>query len=234
MIESHRDLLRRGKASVEVGEVEKWTIPTAEEFQWLVYISEAPALPEEYFGPSIMERAIRKFDEGSVAAAAELFRRLSWHRESPSMRNNYAYCLLVMGEHDLAGSVLEQIPAKDATYMVRHNVAVQEILSGSVQSGVARLELLWKEVQEERSREKLDAYSMLTLDSPRDSVMSRTGLPVDAAVILNLVIVGKMEDADAVAALEKEYPDKYATWMGWAKEARLQNGTASSVGGAAE
>ena len=224
-IESHQDLLRKRRASVEVGEVEEWTLPSSEELQWLAYISKAPALPEEHFGPNIFMRALCKFDEGDVAAAAGLFGRMVWQREHPAIRNSYAYCLLLLGEYDKAGSVLQEIPSQEETYMVRHNIAVQEILSGSLQSGVSRLELLWKEVQEERSREKLDAHCMLTLGAGLDTVNSRAELPVDAAVVLNLLALGKLGYADAALALEKQYPGKCEAWMGWAKEARLQNGT---------
>ena len=233
-VESHLEVLERRKASVEVGEVEDWTVPSSEELQWLVHISEAPALPEKYFGPSVGMRALHKFDEGDVAAAADLFRQMIWYREDAFLRNNYAYCLLVLGEYNEAGSVLEQIPSKDANYMVRHNIAVQEILSGSVQSGVTRLELLWKEVQEERVREKLDAYSMLTLGAGLDTVTSRAELPVDAAVVLNLVTLGRLGRADAVLALEEQYPEKCAPWLGWAKKAGLQDGTGPRGGDTAE
>ena len=118
--------------------------------------------------------------------------------------------------------------------MVRHNIAVQEILSGSVQSGVTRLELLWKEVQEERVRDKLDAYSMLTLGAGLDTVTSRAELPVDAAVVLNLVTLGRLGRADAVLALEEQYPEKCAPWLGWAKKAGLQDGTGPPGGDTAE
>ena len=233
-LESHRDLLRGYNTSVDVGDLEQWRLPSSEELQWLVYISAAPAPPEEHFGPPIVMRALRQFDDGNVAAAAELFRQMIWHRESSSMRNNYAYCLLVLGEYEKAIGVLQEIPTKEQTYMVRHNRAVLEILTGSVQSGVAGMELLWKDVQEERAREKLDAYSMLTLDERLDTVTSRAGLPVDAAVVLNLVILGRLEDSDAALALEKQYPDKYRAWVSWAKEAGLKDGTQAPGAGATE
>ena len=104
--------------------------------------------------------------------------------------------------------------------MVRHNIAVQEILSGSVQSGVTRLELLWKEVQEERVREKLDAYSMLTLGAGLDTVTSRAELPVDAAVVLNLVTLGRLGRADAVLALEGAVSREMRAMAGVGKEGR--------------
>ena len=233
-LESHRDLLRGYNTSVDVGDLEEWRLPSSEELQWLVYISAAPAPPEEHFGPPIVMRALRQFDDGNVAAAAELFRQMIWHRESSSMRNNYAYCLLVLGEYEKAIGVLQEIPTKGQTYMVRHNRAVLEILTGSVQSGVAGMELLWKDVQEERAREKLDAHSMLTLDERLDTVTSRAGLPVDAAVVLNLVILGRLEDSDAALALEKQYPDKYRAWVSWAKEAGLKDGTEAPGAGATE
>ena len=224
-IETHRDVLRRRNVSVEVEEVEEWTLPSAEELQWLAYVSQAPTLPEEHFGPAIVMRALRKFNDGDVAAAAELFRQMIWHRESSSMRNNYAYCLLVLGEYSDAGRVLEGIPADAQTYMVRHNAAMQEVLSGAVQAGESRLEVLWKELQEEGNRDKLDAYSMLTLDAGLETVTSHAELPVDAAVIMNLVALGKLECTDGVLALEMRYPDRCGAWVRWLKEARLQNGT---------
>lgn len=97
-----------------------------------------------------------------------------------------------------------------------------------------RLELLWKEVEEEPRREKLEAYSMLTLKPGLDGVVSRAGLPVDAAVVLNLFIVGKIGRAGAVAALEEAYPGKGGTWMGWAKRAGGEHGGEGSAVDAAE
>ena len=224
-IESHRDLLQRHNTSLQVTDLEEWTLPSLEELQWLVYVANAPELPEEHFGLSIVMRAMRKFDDGDVAAAADLFRQMIWHRENSSMRNNYAYCLLVLGEHEKAGSVLQEIPTKEQTYMARHNIAVLEILTGSVQSGAASLELLWIEVREEQTREKLDAYCMLTLGERLNTVTSRAGLPVDAAVIVNLVILGRLKHSDAASALEKQYPDKYQAWLRWATEAWLTDGS---------
>ena len=231
-IGARRDLLNRRRVSVDlqVG-MEVWRVPSSEELQWLVYASDAPPLPEEYFGKSILDWAFSKFDGGDVAGAATAFGEMLTHRERPGMRNNYAYCWLILGQYAEARSALDAIPSKDVNYMVRHNLAMQEILSGSAESGVGRLKVLWEEVRRERDREKVDAYCMLTLEAGLESVKSRAGLPVDAAVVLNLVILGEMEYADAIEALERDHVGECGAWLEWVREAG--SGEARRIGGLA-
>lgn len=214
-IETQRELLERYHTTVEVKTMCRWALPSSDEMQWLAFASDAPdlTLREEYFGLPMVNRALREFDEGNIAGAAALFRQMLWHQEKGVMRNNLAYCLLVLGQHGEAGQVLAEIEARDETYMTRHNAAIQQVLSGEVDAGANRLEALWNEVREERSQERLDAYCMLTLNWGLGTVASRAELPTDAAVLINLVVLRRMERETAVTEIKGRYPNEYAAWV---------------------
>ena len=220
-IESRSEVMEGRQVNVEMAGGGEWNLPSSEELQWLAYASDAsePVLGEEEFGPTVIDRAIGEFDGGNVKGAAALFRRMLKHRESTSLKNNLAYCLLVIGEYEEAGELLSAAASKEPTPMVEHNVAIQEVVTGGVEAGAERLERLWRSIQEERKVNELDAHCMVTLRSDLGTVESRQGLAVDAAVALNLVVLGRLTRAAMMGELQRWYPDKSAVWMAWIEEA---------------
>jgi hypothetical protein len=56
---------------------------------------------------------------------------------------------------------------------------------------------------------------MMLLESSSRSVSSRDGLPVDAAILLNLCATGSISPDDARHRLSELYPQEYQTWLTW-------------------
>lgn len=218
MIATKLEVLKSYDMELTVEGVETWQLPTNYELHRLGRIARV-YIPESDFGPSLTDLALEHHDNGRYDEAANVFKEMMNDRESGETRNNAAYCLTMAGEFKAALEIMKQSPdngkAYNEPYIWQHNLALLTYLSGELDQGKALLSQTYQMAKDDHVHEMSGAHCMMILSKDRKSVTSRLGIPIDAAILVNLTIMGGVELEETVSTLRGLYPDEYMEWIEW-------------------
>lgn len=166
---------------------------------------------------SLMDRAMREFNAGNMSGAIEIFRQTSQILTDDDSKNNLAYCLILDGQYEDAASQYKLIDLSFSTNapLYRHNRAVLFSLMGNDTKAV-------QEVREALSMMKLnpeydprEVACMLVLES--GNVRSVPGIPMDAAALVNLFMMGELTKDEMVTEMFVRYPYEGEQWIALAE-----------------
>lgn len=194
-----------------------WTLPENEELQRLAWILEEPLDPDD-FGPHILSEGTERYRAGDYGGAASKFLTFIDYRDDASVRNNAAYCYILLGQLDNARrhlkkameirESLEPLPAV--------NLGVLEALEGNSERAIELLTTALVEIEAAGNEYNPEAVTcMLILQPNTTSVVSQDDMPVDAAIVINLAVLGAMNSAQARAKLAEQRPGGDMRWPSW-------------------
>lgn len=115
-----KELLAENGLNLVVTSFRQWRLPDTEELHRPAWISGA-SVPD-FLGPSLMERAVAKFRDGATEEAAAAFLRMLSDREAAQVRNNLAFCQILLGK--LPGGSREC--GKGITHGIQSSVRVKQ------------------------------------------------------------------------------------------------------------
>ncbi|WP_447599972.1 hypothetical protein [Nitrospira sp. Nam80] len=189
----------------------QWQLPTNTEFHRLARIAGAD-LPENVFGPSEIDIAVMKFDEGGIAESAEIFRRMYQDKQESVIANNLAFCELLLGKTDSALATLENALAKDYDPLFALNKGLALIVLGDSDTGVKELwhAIKWLGDNKNENRYKdNDPLYVLLINPSSMTVKSIANVPLIAALHANLWRMGEESKEEFQKTLETDFPEKY-------------------------
>lgn len=190
-------------------------VPSDEEMQQIAFIEDAR--PREDFGNPLPQLAIDAFVSGDHAEAARLLEWMVKANADDAIRNNYAYCLIVLGRLSEADEQFRRMrfsKKDDGWALWTHNRGVLASLAGDRRVAIQCLRESIERLKEVGD-EGRDVVCMLVLKDGGRRVCSRADIGVLAAALVNL----RTLDADPRAVdseLAARWPTEYQTWLGWA------------------
>lgn len=202
-------VLREHGMAVAIEGIREVEAPTNREVSRLAHAA-GIIPPGDVFGPGLMSEAVDLFLTNDLAGAVDLFELMLRDRDDPAVRNNLAYCLMVMGR---AKEALPHIQkgAEDENSLREHNRGVAESLTGSVESAKETLRHAW-EMQEEEPADD-DVLCMLLLSKGHTSVVSIEGIPLTGALLVNMLTIGAEEEDWCTEKLAERYGEQYQQWL---------------------
>ena len=211
-IEDHRALLAGNDISIVVTVVDRWKLPTAHELHRLGRIAGYP-IPDA-FGPREVDEAIAKFKIGNVSGCADDFSRMLDDKEAPAIRNNLAFCQLLLGKISSALENSAKAVSDDYEPLFELNKGIGEFLQGNASAAKRSLRNALSQLcAPESSFDRSEPIFVLVLESGVTSVASHEALPLDAAILLNLWRMGDLARTELEAELIKSYPERAQAWL---------------------
>jgi hypothetical protein len=218
-MEAHHDLLAAHGISAQIEEVRSWHVPSDEEVHKLAFIGDS--IPREGFGPTLSERAFERFHAGDYEGAAERFAWMVQANPDDSLRNNLAYCSMLLGRYTEAEEQFRQMRCskRDVSWPLwTHNRGVLAALKGDKKAAQALLERSLADIRQRGESGADDVVCMLIFEHGATRIVSKKDIPRDAAVVLNLCALGTTELEDLKRELASRWPDEYRMWLGWIGE----------------
>jgi hypothetical protein len=213
-------VLERHGVQVTIDRARSWPKPTNVEMQRSAYIV-GLSLPEENFGTSPMDEAMAAFSTGNIAGAIEQFTWMAEHKAADNMWNNIAYCNMLLGDYAGAGRQFERMKflrSDESWPIYKHNRALLACLTDNRQGAHRMLKEAIDWIREAGTKfQPRSALCMLLLARDGKGVTSKDKLPIDAAIFLNLFILGGISMEDLVTELSRRYPDEWDVWVAWVR-----------------
>src|SRR6266496_443292 len=211
-LEDHRALLAGNDISVVVTSVDRWKLPTAHEIHRLGRIA-GYAIPD-LFGPREVDEAIAKFEAGNIAGCADDFSRMLNDKEEPQVRNNLAFCQLLMGKISSALENAAKAVSGDYEPLYEMNKGIAEFLKGNADAAKRSLRNALSQLRApETSFDRSEPLFVLVLESGGTSVGFHQALPLDAAILVNFWRMGDLSRTELETELIKSYPEKAQAWL---------------------
>jgi hypothetical protein len=211
-IEDHRALLAGNDISISVTAVDRWKLPTAHELRRLGRIAGYP-IPD-VFGPRLVDEAVTKFKAGNIPGCADDFSRMLRDKEDPGIRNNLAFCQLLMGK--ICSALENSSKAMSDGYepLFELNKGIGEFLQGKADAAKESLRNALSQLRApEKNVDHDDPLFVLVLESGATSLTFQEALPLGAAILLNLWRMGDLTRAELETELIKSYPERAQAWL---------------------
>lgn len=210
-VENHRPLLAGNEISAIINGFSRWELPTPVELHRLGRISGYP-IPE-VFGPTEVEQAVSKFREGDIQGCMDTFSRMLADKESSQPRNNLAFCQILTG--DVAAGLKNATKAVTGDYepLFELNKGIAEFLQGNVDAAKESLRNALQQFRAPGNTFDAEAAYVLVLEAAEKKSSPHGGLPVDAAILINLWRMGDSTRGELETELVKLYPEKAQTWL---------------------
>ena len=207
-LSEREDVLREHGIAVAIDSIEEIEGPQDREMSRLARVA-GIHLPSDSFGPGLMEEAIDLVLEGELHEALPLFEVMLRDHDDPEVRNNIGYCLIMMGRAEEALPHIRK-GAESANALREHNLAVAEALNGDLESARTALGRAWELHKENPAGE---VFCMLLLSLDNTTARPVEGIPLKAALLINLFTIGA-KDADwCQERLSSEYAEQYQRWL---------------------
>lgn len=211
-IHAQKELLIRNEVSLIVLEYTRWSLPTPEELHRLGRISEFPV--PDVFGPDSMDRALAKFAAGDIEGTADDFARMLADKEEHATRNNLAFCQTLLGQTSDALQNIEKAISTTYEPLYELNKGVAQFLQGDEGASKRSLHQALEQVQKPDSQ--FDPWAVryvLVLDPTDRSVWYCEDLPIDAAILINLWVLGDLHRDELEVELSERYPNEAPAWL---------------------
>jgi tetratricopeptide (TPR) repeat protein len=171
--------------------------PTTRELQRLQRILDMPSLPD-WCGESEWDIAVKYFAEGNLKASMETFEAMLFDKDEPVVQNNLAFCELLIGDWPKAVDRLRPIIVTAYDPLFQLNLAMGLYLAGNIAEAKNQLKLAIEWIQNPSNKYDASGASYtLCCQGPKPSVTSVEGLPVHAAVAINLCRLGEWTAEEA-------------------------------------
>jgi len=211
-IENHQALLGENGIAIIVTDYTRWELPSSNELHRLGRISEH-GIPD-VFGPPEAKQAVTLFGNGDIQGCMTIFRRMLADKESAETRNNLAFCQLLTG--DIAIGLKNATKAVVTEYepLYELNKGIGEFLQGDLDTAKASLHSALQQLHAPGSKCNAPGpLYVLVLEPTERKAGFHAGLPVDAAILINLYRMGEFDRIELEKELVKLYPDKAPNWL---------------------
>jgi hypothetical protein len=210
-VENFRAVLAGNEVSIAITIFDRWELPAAGELHRLGRIS-GYRIPE-VFGPTENQQAVSKFAEGDIPGCMEMFERILADKEDAFVRNNLAFCQILTG--DVAEGLANVTKALEEYYepLLELNRGIAEFLQGSVDAAKKSLRNALQQLRDSEKEFDASASYVLVLEPGEKKVSSHGGVPLDAAILLNLWRMGDLTRNELETELARLYPEKAQAWL---------------------
>jgi hypothetical protein len=213
-INRKRIILSNNRISLSVLDFVELTLPSARELQRLHWISGKNfSLSPDLFGGALTDVAISKFSEGKVKECSEVFEQMISDRDAAQIRNNLAFCQLILNRpYDALSNANTAVSMEyDPLYELNKGIAEFLLEDRSSAAQTLRHAIQWIDSPKNRFLDDV-LYTLLLVPSER-RVSYFADVPVRASILMNLWLVGEMPEAELLERLQKDYPDRYTSWL---------------------
>ncbi|HLP29561.1 MAG TPA: ATP-binding protein [Candidatus Didemnitutus sp.] len=210
-VQKHKALLEGNEIAVLISGFNRWELPSAIELHRLGYVS-GYRIPE-VFGPTQTEQAIAAFKNGDVEGCMATFSKMLRERDSNVIRNNLAFCQLLTG--DTETGLDNATKALEGSYepLYEMNKGIGEFLIGEPDKAMSSLRNALQRLDAPDSKYDSDASFVLVIEETGVMCSSHEGVPVDAAILINLWRMGGLTNEDFQNDLAKRYPERALAWL---------------------
>lgn len=158
-----------------------------------------------------------RFSAGDITGASDKFERIvELFPDDDNTRNNVLFCSLLLKRYDKAAEHASSINFSE--YLTekplwQNNRALLSYLTGELDTGLRQLRMALSWINEAGSNfNPHDVYAILLLDK-REGVSSFQGIPIDAAILINLYLMKGDTLENLLSELSKRYPSEYEDWL---------------------
>ena len=208
-ISERSGVLREHGMILSIDGIKEVSAPTDREISRLARVA-GVLPPGDMFGRGVMGEAVELFVNDDLKGALQLFEMLLRDLDEPQIRNNLAYCLIAMGREEEALPHLRK-NVESPNSLRQHNLAVAEALNGEVESAKADLRTAWEMQQEDPQDD--DVVCMLLLSMDGKSARSVKGLPLTAALLINMLSIDAGESSWCEEKLAERFGGQYHRWL---------------------
>jgi HEAT repeat protein len=161
---------------------------------------------------SLMDKAMRQFNDGDMSGSIEIFRQMVQTLEDDDYKNNLAYCLILNGQYEDAASQFELIDLSFSMNapLYRHNRAVLFFLAGDGAKGTQQIQEALSMMRLNPEYDTRSVACMLVLSV--GNVRSVPGIPIDAAALINLFMMGGITRDEMLTEIFQRYPFEGEQW----------------------
>ncbi len=210
-IENHRALLTGNDISIVITAFNRWELPSSIELHRLGRIS--GYLIPDVFGPTELEQAITLFNNNDVQECMAIFSKMLIDKEEVHIRNNLAFCQLVMGDVATGLENATKAFAMDYDPLFELNKGIGEFLLNNIDTAKMSLRSALQQLLAKEGKFSKEAYYVLVIESAEKKAIAHKELPVDAAILINLFRMGEFDKPELEKELIKLYPDKAKNWL---------------------
>jgi hypothetical protein len=184
-IQLNDGVLKSNDISCKIDKTHRWQVPTDNELQRLGWIANYD-IPDA-FGPDLYDRAIQLFAERKVSDCSEIFQQMLSDRDHHEVRNNLAFCQIILGNYkDALENLQTAISTKEmALYVLNRGIA--ECLIGKKDVGAQSIEQAFNQT-EEKSMSQVVYSLLLSPDCANIEVLS--DVRVLFAIVANMARCG--------------------------------------------
>ena len=209
---AHKELFAGNEISLAIVTFARWVLPTPDELYRLGRISDY-AIPN-IFGPNATDQAVAMFAAGDIQGSAAGFVRLLADREDKAIRNNLGFCQFLLGRTPEALENVKKAMADDYEPLYELNKGVGEFLEGDHNAAKQSLQNALQQIQASDGRfDPWEVRYVLVLEPTDRKVWYCEGLAIDAAILINLWIMGDLAREELETTLTKLHPEKAQAWL---------------------
>ncbi len=189
-IEARNELLSLRDITFRITGAVAWIVPTFDEMTKLGKIVDVHIPP--FLERTATEEAVTRFRKGDTAGAAAYFERSLDTEENRNSRNNLGFCQILLGQLPEALGNIEKAIAAGYEPLFGLNKGLALFLTGERKAAAKLLRdaLAWLREPEKACNPRAGLY-VLILRADGRSVKAESGLPIDAAILINLVHMGE-------------------------------------------
>jgi hypothetical protein len=196
--------------SVAILDCNRWQLPTHAELHRLGRISGVPV--PSVFGPTQSEQAVAAFQNGNVDEAASVFAAMVSDKDEPGIRNNLAFCELLLNRFDTARINAGVAAKQSPTALHLFNESLAQYLCGDTASARETCLRARRKLEEDPHKHEQDILFVHTLAQDGSRVRFHSDLPLGVAIHLTLNRLGAITLEECLAQLNIGYPSLRAVW----------------------
>jgi hypothetical protein len=198
-LDANKAILVASEISYVVAGFSRWEVPTSEELHRLGNIS-GYVIPDA-LGPNQFKQAISKFNDGDIKGCSGTFAKMLADKEDSEIRNNLAFCQILLGEFVQALENATKAVADNYQPLFELNRGIAEFLQGNGDRAKQSLRNALQETRAPRNKSNETVYYVLVLEPIERKARSYSEISIEAAILINLWRMGDLTRADLTDAL---------------------------------
>ena len=142
-----------------------------------------------------------------------MFSKMLVDRDEPIIRNNLAFCQILTGAVADGLETVTKAIIDDYDPLFEMNKGIAELIQGNRDAAKQSLTNALKQLNDTNTEFEPTASYVLILDKELNKVGSYDGLPVDAAILINLWQMGELTHDELESELTKIDVEKAQIWL---------------------
>lgn len=208
---SNKNILAGHKITLVLQDFRRWQLPSSDELHRLGRIS-GNHVPD-VFGPALFDQAIAKFANGDIQGCIAMFSEMLTDKDDCHIRNNLAFCQILSGAVAEGLENATKVTAANYEPLFEMNKGIAEFLQGNTDAAKLSLTNSLKQLNDLNDPSSSNVLYTLVLDPPLNRVSSHEGLPINAAIMINLWRMGAYSQVELETALAKVDAENAPNWL---------------------